>query len=178
MGHCALMAPRLTSTLCTTCGLCCDGTLFADVELGPAEAARLEIMGLRIDEEDTDAGLLSQPCAALKGTSCGIYAHRPRCCRIFECRLLQDAQNGAITVERAATRIADTRRQVAEIRDLLLRLGNRDRRLPLKERCAEVLARKGRATPATVRAHAELEARMARLERTIWNLFLGDGRRR
>jgi len=27
------METRLTDTLCTRCGLCCDGTLFAEVEL-------------------------------------------------------------------------------------------------------------------------------------------------
>ena len=44
------MSPLLTDTLCTNCGLCCDGTLFADVELvGQAEIARLrsELEGLR-----------------------------------------------------------------------------------------------------------------------------------
>ena len=81
-----VLVPALTDTLCTQCGLCCDGTLFADVELGRAEAARLENMGLEV--EVTDGGLLSQPCAALKGRRCSIYAHRPKCCRTFECQLL------------------------------------------------------------------------------------------
>ena len=37
----------LTDTLCTRCGLCCDGTLFGDVELrGPVEAAQVEALGL------------------------------------------------------------------------------------------------------------------------------------
>ena len=96
------MAQDLTDTLCTRCGLCCDGTLFADVELvGQAEIARLEIMGMEVENEDRNTGLLSQPCAALRGTRCGIYAHRPKCCRVFECHLLQNTQRGAVTVERA-----------------------------------------------------------------------------
>ena len=97
------MTRNLADTLCTSCGLCCDGTLFADVELvGQAEAARLEIMGLELDDGETNAGLLSQPCAALQGGRCGIYAYRPKCCRVFECHLLQNAQRGAVTAERAA----------------------------------------------------------------------------
>jgi len=45
------------------------GILFADVELvGGAEAARLETMGLEIEDNWARAGLLSQPCGAQKGT--------------------------------------------------------------------------------------------------------------
>src|SRR5215471_20618224 len=69
IGHCPPMPQMLTDVLCTNCGLCCDGTLFADVELvGRAEAARLEIMGMEIENEEKNVGLLSQPCAALRGT--------------------------------------------------------------------------------------------------------------
>src|ERR1043165_7941634 len=113
------MTPLLTDTLCTNCGLCCDGTLFADVELvGDAEVARLEIMGMDVEDEGRNSGLLSQPCAALRGTRCGIYEHRPKCCRVFECRLLQNAQRGAVTVERALERIADARGQIGRVRAL------------------------------------------------------------
>ena len=83
------MKPSLTDTLCTRCGLCCDGSLFADVELaGTDEASALEVMGREIEEDDDDRGLLLQPCAALKGKRCSLYPHRPDCCRAFECRLL------------------------------------------------------------------------------------------
>lgn len=173
------MTASLTDTLCTNCGLCCDGTLFADVELvGQAEVARLEIMGMEIENEDRNMGLLSQPCAALRGTRCGIYAHRPKCCRVFECHLLQNAQRGAVTVERALEQIADAREQIRQVRALLGRLGSRDEGLPIKERCAETLAAKGVTTPETIKDRAALEAAMATLENTIWNTFLGNGRRR
>ena len=173
------MTTNLTDTLCTNCGLCCDGTLFADVELvGEAEIARLEIMGLAVDEEDTHKGLLSQPCPALRSRRCAIYAHRPKCCRTFECHLLQSAKRGAVTVERALEQIALARGQIERVRDLLDRLKNRDRSLPLKERCAETLAGEGAATPEAVRNRAELQAEMTALEKTIWNAFLGSGRRR
>jgi hypothetical protein len=173
------MAPLLTDTLCTTCGLCCDGTLFADVELvGPAEVARLEIMGMDVENENRNTGLLSQPCAALRGTRCGIYAHRPKCCRVFQCHLLQNAQRGAVTVERALEQIADAREQIRQVRAMLDRLGNRDEGLPIKERCAETLAAEGDTTPETIQDRAQLEAALATLERTIWNTFLGSGQHR
>ena len=176
MSHRPTMPRLLTDTLCTKCGLCCDGTLFADVELvGEAEAARLEIMGMEVENEEKDLGLLSQPCAALRGTRCGIYAHRPNCCRVFECHLLQTAQRGAVTVERAMDQIADAREQIRHVRALLRRLGNRDEDLPLRERCAETLAAEGGTTPGTLEDRAELEAAMAALEGTIRNTFLGSG---
>ncbi len=173
------MKPSLTDILCTQCGLCCDGTLFADVQLvGQAEATRLELMGLEVEENDTAASVLSQPCAALKGTRCGIYAHRPKCCRTFECQLLQNAQHGAITVERATQHISDAKQEIERVRELLLQLGQRDVRLPLKERCAEALAGEADATPEVNRKREELEAAMSAVEKTIWQTFLGSGEHR
>jgi hypothetical protein len=167
--------PSLTDTLCTRCGLCCDGTLFADVELvGEAEAKRLEIMGLEVDESDVGAGLLSQPCAALKGRRCAIYAHRPQCCRTFECQLLQDAQHGAVPVERALELIAEALRLTRRVRELLAQCGEGDVHLPLKERCAEALAADAGASPEVKRQRAELAAAMTAVETIIWQSFLGD----
>ena len=173
------MTPSLTDALCTNCGLCCDGTLFADVELvGQAEVARLEIMGMEVENEDRHTGLLSQPCAALRGTRCGIYAHRPKCCRVFECHLLQNAQRGAVTVERAMEQITDTREQIRQVRAILSRLGSRDEGLPIKERCAEILAAEGGTTAEATKDRQALETAMTALEKTIWNTFLGSGKRR
>jgi hypothetical protein len=173
------MAPALTDTLCTKCGLCCDGTLFADVELvGQAELVQLEIMGIEVEDEDRNTGLLSQPCPALRGTRCGIYAHRPKCCREFQCHLLQNAQRGAVTVERALEQIADAQEQIQRVRAMLGRLGNRDESLPIKERCAETLAERAGTRPEAIEGRAELQDAMAALEDTIWNTFLGSGQRR
>ena len=172
------MKSSLTDMLCTRCGLCCDGSLFADVELaGGDEAAALEVMGLEIEDEE----LLLQPCAALQGKRCGIYAHRPECCRTFECRLLQDARRGTVSVARASEVIAEALKQVGLVRKLAARLGQHDARLPLKERCAEALAPDAGADagadagPETDRKRAELETAMAAVERLIRKTFLRSG---
>jgi uncharacterized protein len=163
------MTPSLTDTLCTRCGLCCDGSLFADVELADqAEATRLEIMGLEIDDS-ADRELLLQPCSALQGRRCGIYAHRPKCCRTFECGLLQNVRRGAVSVERAAEQIAETLKRIRRVKELLAQLGQRGARLPLKERCAEALAGGAGAN----RKRAELEAEASALARVIRRTFLG-----
>jgi hypothetical protein len=154
--------------------------LFAEVELaGPVEAAGLEVMGLEIEEEDgqTTVGLLVQPCGALQEKRCGIYAHRPACCRTFECRLLQDTRRGAISVEQALKHIAAALRQVGRVRGLAAELGQRNARLSLKEHCVEALAISGEATanPARNRKRARLEAGMAAVERLIQKTFLSGG---
>lgn len=163
----------LTDTLCTRCGLCCDGTLLGDVELtGPAEAARLEILGLDVAADDADAELLSLPCAALRGTRCRIYAHRPQCCRTFECRLLQESARGAVTVDDALAQIAQARAQVRQVKTLLARLEPRPRCLPLAERCADAIAEASGSAPVRSRTVAALEAAMAALGHTIRTTFL------
>ena len=171
------MNPSLTDTLCTQCALCCDGSLFADVELaGRRETAGLEVLGLEVEDDDADGGLLLLPCGALRGTRCGIYAHRPKCCRTFECGLLQGVRRGAVSVERAQEHIADALNRIGRVKELMAQLGQRDRRLPLRERCAEALARDAGANPEVERKRAELEAAMSAVERLIRKTFLGAGR--
>jgi Fe-S-cluster containining protein len=170
------MKPSLTDTLCTQCGLCCDGSLFADVELaGQREATRLEIMGLEIEDDGGHGGLLLLPCAALQGRKCSIYAHRPQCCRTFECGLLQNVRRGAVTVERAEEHIAEALDRIRQVKELMLQLGQRDERLPLKERCAEALIRDVPANPEVNRKRAELEVAMSAVEKLIRKRFLGAG---
>ena len=109
-------AANITDALCANCGLCCDGSLFHDVELADAdEADGLEALGLEIedgDDDGKDAEFLIQPCRALKGTRCSVYAHRPECCRTFECGLLRDAKAGDISVEAALEVVAEARRRI------------------------------------------------------------------
>ena len=168
------MTASLTDTLCTKCGLCCDGTLFADVELSSsAEVAGLEILGLDVEDDDANAGLLSLPCRALAGKRCSIYAHRPKCCRTFECGLLQDARSGAVTVEQALVHISDALAETQRVRTLLVQLGEKHERLPLNERCADILARDATGHPGMRRKQTQLETAMTTLENHIQRTFLG-----
>jgi uncharacterized protein len=166
-------ARALTDALCTRCGLCCDGTLFGDVELsGPAEATRLEILGLNVDEDEAGAELLALPCAGLRGTRCSVYAHRPRCCRTFECRLLQEAGRGVVTEAQALARIAAAKAQVRHVKTRLARMETRRVALPLAERCADAVAASPGRSRLDVRRRAALEDAMTALARTIRTTFL------
>ena len=171
------MKPSLTDTLCTRCGLCCDGSLFADVELaGRAEATRLEAMGMEVEDDDRSGAQLLQPCVALQDRRCSIYEHRPECCRTFECRLLQDVRRGAVGVEPAKEKIAEALKRIGRVKDLLAQLGQLDERLPLGESCAEALAKDTDADPEENRKRAELEAAMSAVEGLIRKTFLADAR--
>jgi len=170
------MKPSLTDTLCTRCGLCCDGSLFADVELASAdEASGLEVMGLEIEDADEDGGgLLLQPCGMLKRGRCRIYPHRPDCCRTFKCRLLQGVERGAAGIERACEKIAEALKRIERVKQLIVQLGTGNERLPLKERCAEALTlSEAAADPAMNRKRAELQAKMTSVERLTRATFLG-----
>jgi Fe-S-cluster containining protein len=171
------MKPSLTDTLCTRCGLCCDGSIFADVELaGSDETTALEAMGLEVEDADGDeGGLLLQPCGALKGSRCCIYPHRPECCRTFKCRLLQGGERGAVEVEQASEQIAEALKRIGRVKELVVQLGKGDERLPLKERVEEALALSQTAAAGSVmkRKRVELQAATTSVERLIRLTFLG-----
>src|ERR1039458_5133959 len=143
------MKPSRTDMLCIRCGLCCDGSLFADVELANGdEASALEVMGLEIEDADEDgSGLLVQPCGALQGKRCRIYPHRPDCCRTFGCRLLQGVERGMVGVKRASEKIAEALKRIERVKELVVQLWTGTERLPLKERCVEALALSQAADP-------------------------------
>src|SRR5215470_7025634 len=86
--------------LCVQCGMCCDGSIFADVRLQPEDdPVRLAALGLVLKgavlpsgstEAETNitptrpqprAPVFPQPCAMLQGCRCTIYAERPAHCR-------------------------------------------------------------------------------------------------
>ena len=135
-------------------------------------------MGLELDDDDTIDALLLQPCRALRGKRCGIYAHRPECCRTFECRLLQDVRRGIVRVEWAGEKIADVLKRVGRVRARMADLEHRDGHLPLAESCAEALAMDADSHPEASRKRAELEAAMSALEELLCRTFLDDGGRR
>jgi Fe-S-cluster containining protein len=158
------MNEPLESILCTRCGLCCNGSFLADVELSAREASRLEFAGLDIEDDS----LLLQPCAALNGARCSMYAHRPKCCRTFECLLLQRAKRGQISIATATRQIDDTLKLVQQIHALLATMPETESNLPLKERCLEAMTL---AEPDSTNSIA-LEAAVASLDDAVNKLFL------
>lgn len=89
----------LLEQLCRACGLCCDGTLFTRVPLGPQEAVPEGLLGVVTGPQG--GRHVPQPCAALHGTECGAYAQRPLACRRYECLLLVALRDGEVSLPEA-----------------------------------------------------------------------------
>ncbi len=127
--------------LCLACGLCCNGVLFADVKLQPDDdAGQLEALDLPLSK-GAGAVRCSQPCAAYDGYRCGVYAHRPRYCREFECLLLKSTKTGRTSSEAASRVIRTARERADRVRSLLLVLGDTNEHLSLSKRYRRTVKR-------------------------------------
>jgi hypothetical protein len=95
------MAPEREQTVCLSCGLCCDGTLFGHAVLKPGEKGNLpsliEQRVFMIGEKD----YFRLTCLYFLGR-CTIYSSkRADVCGSFRCRLLSEMSEGRISFEKA-----------------------------------------------------------------------------
>jgi len=126
--------------LCPQCGLCCNGVLFADVELQKGDdAGRLVELGMALKKKGMKRAFV-QPCRCFDGKLCRIYEDRPRRCRTFECGLLKRVQAGEMEAKPALRKIADARQLADKVRRLLRQLGQGDEQLALTKRYAQVMS--------------------------------------
>ena len=126
--------------LCPECGLCCNGVLFADVELRKGDdARRLAELGLSLVKKGGRPAF-AQPCAGFDGRLCRIYAERPVRCRTFECGLLKRVQAGQLDLKSALNSIREARQRVDKVRRLLRELGQKDEQLALIKRYVQVMS--------------------------------------
>jgi len=122
------------SQLCLNCGLCCNGVLFADVELRKGDdPQQLAELGLGLGRKGRRLAF-AQPCACFDGKLCKIYSQRPKRCRTFECGLLKRVQAGQLDAGMALKLIGQAKRQVQKVSKLLRRSGSDDERLALSHR--------------------------------------------
>jgi len=129
------------SRLCPKCGLCCNGVLFADVELRKGDdAQRLVELGLSLIKKGRQQAF-AQPCACFDGRLCRIYNERPKRCRTFECGLLKRVQAGELDADTALKTIAQARRRVEKVCKFLRRTGSDDERLALSQRYEQAMSR-------------------------------------
>ena len=126
--------------LCPNCGLCCDSTLFADVELRAGDdAKRLAELGLSLTKKGRQLAF-AQPCACFDGKLCTIYADRPKRCGLFECGLLKRVESKEITAGAALKKISEAKKRAGDVRELLRQSGQRDEQMALTHRYGEVMS--------------------------------------
>jgi Fe-S-cluster containining protein len=117
----------VTGELCLACGLCCNGVIFADVKLQPGDdAGLLRSVGLPVSNSKSArrAPRLMQPCAALEGSVCRVYAERPKHCRAFECVLLRSVRAGRTEPEAALHLIRTAQNRAEKVWCLLRVVGD------------------------------------------------------
>ena len=143
--------------LCLACGLCCDGTLFDNVRLGPDDdAKRLKALELPVftTRAKVPFTLFPQPCAGLcADRTCRLYADRPGQCRSFECGVFKDAKAGQIEFPAALRLVGKARRQADKIRQLLRQLGDTEEHRSLGDRFRRTQRRMESGTADATAAH-------------------------
>lgn len=135
-----IMFVNCIEQLCPNCGLCCDSTLFADVELRAGDdPKRLAKLGLTLEQKTKTRLAFTQPCACFDGKFCRIYADRPKRCGLFECGLLKKVEAGRMTAGAALKKITDAKKRADHVRDLLRQSGQHDETMALTHRYAEAM---------------------------------------
>jgi len=126
--------------LCPNCGLCCDSTLFSDVELRAGDDAdRLAELGLSLNPKANGKLAFAQPCPCFDGRLCSIYGQRPKRCQLFECGLLKKVQAGVLTTSAALTKISEAKTLAKNVRRLLRSCGDEDDEAALAKRYARTM---------------------------------------
>lgn len=111
---------KAAATLCTACGLCCDGTLYGQVALEGASngplALRLAKRGFAILQDGGGATAFKQPCPALRGALCDMYEERPPACARYACLLRTNVESGRTELPVAERIVVRARTLSARIR--------------------------------------------------------------
>jgi len=131
---------RAIDALCPKCNLCCNGVLFADVELQDGDNPNLlQSHGLKLRRKGRKTCFV-QPCVALQEDGmCSAYKDRPGMCREFECGVLLRVAAGDLTEAAATKTIRKAQRLAKKVRTLLELLGNHDTKLALTKRYQAVM---------------------------------------
>ncbi|MFO0555099.1 MAG: YkgJ family cysteine cluster protein [Polyangiaceae bacterium] len=102
------------SALCLACGACCDGTMYARVELdGEGDRDRVARRGLPILEEPSPS--LAQPCAAHVDGRCTIYEDRPERCAGYRCEQHRSHERDGGSLEARLARVRGLRAVAARV---------------------------------------------------------------
>lgn len=111
-------------SLCQSCGLCCDGSLFNRVPLNLTE--KVPEAKLAVITNHLGARHFTQRCAALEGSSCQVYEERPLACRRYECLLFAALREGEVSLPEAQKVVEDAKILIAGARVDPSRKGVRD----------------------------------------------------
>jgi hypothetical protein len=152
------------ATLCSDCGICCDGTLFSSVTLEDADVVAVRQHRLPL-LETRNGYRLELPCEARRGVLCGIYDERPEICADFACELRIRVEERRMSLSKARGIVAATRAARARVRAAI---GD----APWWVAHRDALAAE-RANPDSVSDDAELGSDLKTLEALVRRHFWG-----
>jgi hypothetical protein len=101
--------------LCNNCGLCCDGHVFATVDVEKSSVSPLKNAGFELNEDSNGGTYFSQPCIAHEGNRCVVYNIRPENCKQFQCILLKNYLAGYIEFDDALSIVQNCRKSICEL---------------------------------------------------------------
>ena len=96
------MEQTISSDLCTSCGLCCDGTFFPRVSI-PKEKYHLFTTVTKEGQFPLRCEHLSQ-C-----NTCAIYKDRPYACQSYKCGVLLAVEAGSLSFNKAQEMIKEVK---------------------------------------------------------------------
>ncbi|MEI6946671.1 YkgJ family cysteine cluster protein [Paraflavisolibacter sp. H34] len=107
----------LDQNLCTSCGMCCNGTLFShaflDMDKGEPDETGFQFRVFNLNDQQKAFRL---PCCYLQDKTCTIYQDRPySVCAAFKCTLLRWVESDAISFEAALEITTETIRQKEQV---------------------------------------------------------------
>lgn len=88
--------PDPATTLCTSCGLCCDDHLHTHIVLKESEIKSAVELGLPVLTDGRCGSAL--PCPKLIDRRCSIYRQRPNACQGYKCQLLYDLEADRVSL--------------------------------------------------------------------------------
>ncbi len=156
---------QAASSLCKSCGLCCDGSMFVGVHLQAGDSApALKQLGFRIQHKKK-YDFFNQPCSAFKNNCCAVYTARPVRCRVFECQQLKRLFQGETTEDEALKKIKEAQSMIAVIKKLLYKLGPTNSKKPLLQQYQQIIS-----TPVDPSTEKKIAEERALLDQALLQL--------
>ena len=125
-------------SLCTQCGLCCNGTIFDFVPIETHEKSTCQKYRIPFKTNKDDTVSVDQPCPAFD-KCCTIYEERFDTCRDFECKLLLKTSNKEVSEPEALQIIELTKNRYHELQLLFDKTTKTKKSALLSERYKELM---------------------------------------
>jgi uncharacterized protein len=107
-------------SICTSCGLCCDGTIFKRAFLKPEDSDRSLHEADIVKIQRVERSYFHLPCHHLHNRNCKIYhLWRPQVCGDFKCKILERLFAGELLYKEGIEIVTNTLRHLSELKRLL-----------------------------------------------------------